>query len=223
MTYDTLNRNAREMGRRNAEYQRQQTARAQPSTGYTNPVDPTKGIMPGVQPDQFKGLPTFSDRNINPYETGSYSWDPMTMGDPQQLQAQNYDLMRQGALRNVNQGVQSGMRTGMASLAASGGLSAADRQAFAAQGQRQRVQMGQGATSGYDQMASQNLYDTQKFNLGQQQQTMDMNQDIWNSRNRDVAGQNELRSVNIYQQRLKEALLERQLDAARKIAREQGA
>lgn len=157
----------------------------------------------------------------NPYEDIKYDYQVQTLNNPQKLMAQNYDLQRQGALGAVGGGVQSGTRTAMTALASSGGLSAADAQALQAQGQRQRVNLSQGALSPYDQMQAQNMYDTDKFNVGQSQATMDYNTQVMNQKARDVATEREKIATNIYQQRMQEALLQRQLEAAKIISQAQ--
>jgi len=160
--------------------------------------------------------------DIARYEDYRYSWDPRKVG-AQSMVPQSFDLMRQRAMGTIGSGVESGQRTAMSQLASSGGLSAADRQALMAQGNRQRVNLYQGAMAPYDQMEAQNVYDTNKFNIGQQQSAADYNQQIMNQRARDIATMGEQKATNMYEQRLKEAMLERQLDAARAIARQQGA
>lgn len=169
-------------------------------------------------------LPTSGPGALNPwapfkdhYEKGSYGFDIKTLQQPKALMAQNFDPERQRAMGAVNAGVQSGTQTAMQSLMSSGGLSAADKNAMLAQGQRQRVDLGQGAMAPIDQMQSQNLYDTQKFNVAQQQNVLDTNQAIKNKHAMDVATQNEQRTTNIYLQRLKEAMLERQLAKAKEL------
>ncbi|HYX39935.1 MAG TPA: hypothetical protein VE954_43115 [Oligoflexus sp.] len=154
---------------------------------------------------------------IDHYEKGKYGFDIQSVSQPRGMMAQNFDPMRQRALGAVNAGVQSGTQTAMQSLMQSGGLSAADRQALQSQGQRQRVNLAQGAMAPIDQMAAQNMYDTQKFNVGAQQNALDMNQDFQNRRGMEMASQNEARAVNLYQQRMKEAFLERQLAKAKEL------
>lgn len=166
----------------------------------------------------------------NPYQTADASYENSTfnyplqlMQNPQDLMAQNFDARRQAALGTVRGGVQSGTQSAMTSLASSGGLGYADRQALADQGQRQRVNLGQGALGSLDQQAAQNLYDTQKFNVGQDQQVADINQQLQNQHARDLAVEAQNKATNIYQQRMQQAMLERQLEAAREIAQRQGA
>ena len=166
--------------------------------------------------------PKKPEEYIKAYEDYNYDYPVESLYSMQNVAPQNFDLMRQRAMQTVGSGVQSGMQTGMTQLASSGGLSAADRQAFQAQAQRQKVDLSQGSQSAYDQMASQNLYDTNKFNIGQDNMVSDYNQQILNQRAKDMSSEYEKKSVNIYQQRLKEAILERQLKAARDIAHSQG-
>lgn len=192
-----------------------------------NRPNPSLGPKKGI--DTWKTKTSNANKGIgadevfdkNPYENLSYDYKVNTLNDPQKVLNQNYDLQRQGALKSVGAGAQSGSLGAMSSLASSGGLSESDRQAISAQGQRQRVNLSQGALSPYDQMQSQNMYDTQKYNAGMQQQTDDANANILNQKARDVATQNEKISTNIYQQRMQEAMLQRQLEAARVISQGQ--
>jgi hypothetical protein len=159
--------------------------------------------------------------DIKAYEQSVYSYPVQTLNSMRML-GQYYDPMRQRALQSVGAGVQSGNLTTMNQLASTGGLSAADRQAILAQGQRQRVNLSQGSQAAYDQMDAQNLYDTQKFNVGLNQSTLDANQRIMNQRAQDMATEAEKKATNIYMEQLKEAFLQRQLETARKIAQQQG-
>lgn len=178
-----------------------------------------------VDPNMYKSFgsnPWANSPDIKAYEQGTYSY-PVQKVAAGSVLPQNFDPMRQQALRTVNGGVMSGQKTLMSQLASSGGLSSADRQALMAQGQRQRVDLSQGALAAYDQMQAKNLYDTNEFNIGLQQKASDYNQDLMNQRAQDMAGMAAKKATNLYQQRLKEAMLERQLDASRYIARKQGA
>jgi hypothetical protein len=157
------------------------------------------------------------------YEDSTYTYPLKLLDKPQSLLNQNFDARRQAAMGTVGGGVQSGTKGAMTSLASSGGLSYADRQALSDQGNRQRVNLGQGALGSLDQQASQNMYDTQKFNIGQDQQTADLNMQLQNQHARDLAVEAQTKATNIYQQRMQEAMLERQLQAAREIAQRQGA
>lgn len=175
------------------------------------------------------GMPVPTDRkprnpyaeDISAYENGVYSY-PVDTLDSMRMMGQYYDPMRQRALQTVGAGVQSGNATTMSQLASTGGLSAADRQAILSQGQRQRVDLSQGSQAAYDQMDAQNLYDTNKFNVGMTQATLDANQRIMNQRAQDMSAEAEKKATNIYMQQLKEAFLQRQLETARKIAQQQG-
>lgn len=178
--------------------------------------------IPTTAYPQAQGTPQVMEdkaqTDINRYESATYDYPVTLLRSPGNLYAQNFDRQRQAAQQQINAGVSSGTATGMAALASSGGLSAADRKAIEAQGQRQQVELSQGAMNPYDQAAAQNLYDTSQFNALQEQTINDQNAATQNQAARDKAAQYETKAANIYAQRMKEALLERQLDAARIIA-----
>jgi hypothetical protein len=138
-----------------------------------------------------------------------------------QMFAQSFDPYRQGAMQSINAGVNSGEQTAASQLASSGGLSQADKQALAAQSQRQRVGLQQGGQAAYDQMEAQNMYDTNQANSKMSAEALDINQQILNQRARDMAAEMEKKATNIYTERLKEAVLERKMATARYLASKQ--
>lgn len=180
----------------------------------------SNGVINKQKPSGTPQLPTKVD--VDSYEYGpGYGYDVQTLSRPGQLMNQSFDPYRQNASRDVNAATQSNFQTGSTSLASSGGLSSADQMALKAQQQRANVSGQQGAQGLYDQMQAQNSYDTQKFNVGQQQGVSDYNSQILNQRARDMSTEANKKAENLYNQRMKDALLDRQLEAAKLISQQQ--
>ena len=125
------------------------------------------------------GLPESTALN-NPYAGGQNSLDAVTV-DPGQLQqlnlqGQDYSAARSQALGDVNRQSAAGLAGAQTQLAASGGLSAADRMALASQFNRDKIQGRQSALGQFAGLEAQSAADAdranQMYNLEQQSRNL---------------------------------------------------
>lgn len=205
-------------------------AQAAQRTPGTTPVGPQSTPAPAPVPTSASPASTGGGPGdpMDPYATDAYgdiaayenfNFDyPMELMKAKRMGTQSYDPQRQAALQNVYGGVESGNLGAMSQIAGTSGLSAADRQAINAQGQRQKVTMAQGSQAGINQMQAQNMYDTGNFNAGQSQQAEDFNAKALNQKARDVSMLKEQQAMNIYNRRLNEAILQRALEKSAEVA-----
>lgn len=181
------------------------------------PAANSSEISGGGAMDPLDPYATDAYGNIAAYENFQFDY-PMELMKAKRMGVQSYDPQRQEALRNVYGGVESGNLGAMSQIAGTSGLSAADRQALKAQGQRQKVGIAQGSQAAINQMQSQNLYDTQNYNASQSQQAEDFNAKALNQKARDISMMKEQQALNIYNRRLNEAVLQRALEKAGEVA-----
>jgi len=165
---------------------------------------------------------------VNPYtdaiqnlENSQYDRPLNLLQKPEDQLYQNYGLQRQGAIAGVDAANQSANLTNQSRLAASGGLSLADKQAMAAQSNRARVGALQGAQNPYDQMQSANVFDTDKYNLNRNQAVTDANAQLTNQYGADKAAFEANKRENLYQLSIKAAEDKRRMDTAEMLANSQ--
>ena len=188
-----------------------------------NDVAPAPAPAPPPPPQMAAAAPW-----VNPYtdaiqnlENSQYDRPLNLLQKPEDQLYQNYGLQRQGAIAGVDAANQSANLTNQSRLAASGGLSLADKQAMAAQSNRARVGALQGAQNPYDQMQSANVFDTDKYNLNRNQAVTDANAQLTNQYGADKAAFEANKRENLYQLSIKAAEDKRRMDTAEMLANSQ--
>jgi hypothetical protein len=152
------------------------------------------------------------------YENIQYNYNPQLMQQADRLNAPSLGFDRYRAQNEAAGAASSGYSSGLTSLASTSGLSAADKAAMAQQSQRARVTGGQRAQSGFNAMQAENLYNTEQFNIQNQQKVAGQNQSIMNQYEQDRAEFERKKAELIYQQKNEEARLNRALEASAKTA-----
>jgi hypothetical protein len=166
---------------------------------------------------------------VNPYtdaiknlESSQYGGKLSLLANPEDQLAQNYNAQRQMAIQSANAASQSGLATAGAGIAATTGLSEADRRALAAQGHRAKISSLQGAQNPYDQLQSQSIADTDKFNIGRRQTTADANTQLKNTYEQEKSAFEQRKQENLYQLAIKAAEDKRRIETAEMMAQRQG-
>ena len=163
-------------------------------------------------------VPNLPYKDPYSYENIQYGYKPQLVADPERLAASSLGMQRYQAGQGANAAVNSGLQTGMSSIASSSGLSLADRRALQEQGQRQRVQGMQAAQVPFNQMQAENLYQADQANIQNRQRVAAQNQAILNQYEEDKAAFERQKQEMIYRQKNEEARLQQALEAAARTA-----